>query len=73
MNKNIMIELTEDEALILFDCITRFNEKRSSIVFRDESEKKVIFDIESDLETKLASILDQDYELILNKAKKNIK
>ena len=42
----VSIELSGDEALVLFEWITRFN-KREDAEFEDQAEQRVLWDIES--------------------------
>jgi hypothetical protein len=51
---SITLALTEDEALVLFEWLARFNQQ-SSISFDDQAEERVLYDLESQLETLLVA------------------
>ncbi|WP_196888833.1 hypothetical protein [Aureivirga sp. CE67] len=43
---NLNIQLTKEEAIVFFEFLSRFNEKYNSNIFEDQSEQKVLCDIE---------------------------
>ncbi|MEE2962015.1 MAG: hypothetical protein VYA34_14870 [Myxococcota bacterium] len=71
MSNRVNIELSQDEALVFFDWIARFNgDKKHEVVH--PAEERVLFDIESILEPKLTDILTDDYDQLLEKARESI-
>lgn len=69
----IIIKLTKEEALVLFEFISRFNETEHKELFQDQSEQKMMWLIEAQLEKILAEPFQPDYEEIINNARKNIR
>ena len=65
--KRVSIELTGDEALILYDWLTRFNQEADPGCV-DQAEQRVLFDLESMLETALVAPFQDDYAKLLAKA-----
>lgn len=68
----IEIKLTKDEALVLFDWLSRFNQNHDS-KFEDQAEQRVLWDIEAALESLLAEPLMQDYKIRLLQARSNLR
>ncbi|WP_196890306.1 hypothetical protein [Aureivirga sp. CE67] len=66
---NLNIQLTKEEAIVFFEFLSRFNEKDNSNIFEDQSEQKVLWDIECILEKKLNEPFQSDYEEIVKKAR----
>ncbi len=60
----ISVELSEDEALVLFDWLARFNE-RKDLDFAEQAERRILWDIESSLESVLIQPFSEDYALLL--------
>ncbi|MBI9076237.1 MAG: hypothetical protein JEZ02_12565 [Desulfatibacillum sp.] len=60
MDGTICLILNEDEALVLFDWVTRFNEKGLS-EFEGQTEERVLWDIEAALEKSLAAPFKENY------------
>jgi hypothetical protein len=72
-NKEVTIILSDDEALVLFDWLSRFNEEEHPSLFQDHAEQRVLYDLEAVLETLIAESFDRDYTDILSKARENIR
>lgn len=72
-NVQVVFELSKEEAIVLFDWLTRFNEIENIELFNDESEKRVLFDMESLLERELTEPLKSNYLEILLKARNKLK
>lgn len=68
MDEKITIELSGDEALVLFDWIKRFNEKES-IDFEDQAEERVLWNLEALLEKSLVVPFTSEYTTLLMKAR----
>ena len=67
MKEPIKIELTSQQALVLFDWVKRFNERESE-QFEDQAEERVLWDVE-DLEKALVELFQDDYERLLAEAR----
>ena len=71
-SKRVKIELTSDAALVLYDWLTRFNQ-RTDTDFADQAEERVLFDLESVLEKALVAPLQSDYPALLAQARSNMR
>ena len=71
--KSITIELTKDEAIVLFEFLGRFNEIENNSNFEDQSEQRVLWDIECILEKKLSEPFRKDYSNIVKMARENVR
>ena len=71
-SKRVKIELTSDEALVLYDWLTRFNQ-RADTDFADQAEERVLFDLEAILEKALVAPLQSDYPALLAQARSNVR
>jgi hypothetical protein len=71
-SKRVKIELTSDEALVLYDWVTRFNQ-RANTDFADQAEERVLFDLEAMLEKVLVAPLQSDYADLLAQARSNVR
>ena len=68
----VKLELTGDEALVLYEWLTRFNQ-RDDVEFADQAEKRVLFDLEAMLEKVLVVPLQSDYAETLSQARSNVR
>ena len=59
-SKKVKIELTSDAALVLYDWLTRFNQ-RAETDCADQAEECVLFDLEARLAKALVAPLQSDY------------
>jgi hypothetical protein len=71
-SKGVKIELTSDEALVLYDWLTRFNQ-RADTGLADKAEERVLFDLEAMLEKALVAPLQSDYPALLAQARSNVR
>jgi hypothetical protein len=71
-SKRVKIELTSDEALMLYDWLTRFNQ-RADTDFADQAEERVLFDLEAMLEKVLVAPLQSDYADLLVQARSHVR
>ena len=71
-SKSVKIELTSDAALVLYDWLTRFNQ-REEIDVADQAEERVLFDLEAMLEKVLATPLQSDYAELLAQARSHVR
>lgn len=73
LNNKVLLELDNEEALVLFDWLVRFNENTDNEVFEDQSEQRVLWDLESLLEKELSEPFDSGYADILLHAREKVK
>ena len=71
MLRKVQLELTSDEALVLFDWLARFNEADEAIP-KDDAEERVLFDLEASLEKTLVAPLAANYKEELESAKAGV-
>ena len=69
----VNIELTREEAIVLFEFLARFNEQNSIAFFEDQAEQRVLWDIESALEKSLHEPFRADYSEIVQKARDSVR
>jgi hypothetical protein len=70
--KKVKIEITSDDALVLYDWLARFNQ-RADTDFADQAEERVLFDLEALLEKALVAPLQSDYATALAQARSNVR
>lgn len=70
-SKKVKVELTGDEALVLYDWLTRFNEETDPNLV-DQAEARILFDLESILEKALVAPFEADYVTLLGKARSKV-
>ena len=71
--KEISLKLTKDEALILFEFVTRFNENDNKEIFNDQAEEKIFWVIEGQLEKILVEPFMPNYQNIIQEARSRIR
>ena len=71
-SKSVTIELTSDAALVLYDWLTRFNQ-REETAFADQAEERVLFDLEALLEKALVAPLQSDYAVLVAQARSHMR
>lgn len=68
------IELTKDEAIVLFDFLSRNNEEDGfKTLLKDQAEERMLWDLESLLEEGLDDVFQSDYEGVLKKAREAVR
>jgi hypothetical protein len=68
----VTIQLSGDEALVLFDWIGRFNENGES-TFHDQAEERVLWIIEGSLEKVLVAPFAGNYRELLSQARDRLR
>ncbi|MEO0460584.1 MAG: hypothetical protein AAF219_07060 [Myxococcota bacterium] len=68
----VTFELSSDEAIVFFDWLARFNEKDDH-TFEDQSEQRILWDLEAGLEKSLSAIVSSDYESRLADARSRVR
>jgi hypothetical protein len=71
-SKRVKIELTSDQALVLYDWLARFNQ-RADTDFSDQAEERILFELEATLEKALVAPLQSDYADLLAQARSNVR
>ncbi len=71
--KNVNIQLSQEEAIVLFEFFRRFNEMDDSSRFEDPSEQRVLWNIECTLERELSEPFRADYQEIVKKAREVVR
>jgi hypothetical protein len=72
VEEKINISLAKNEALV-FEFLTKFNKMQIENVFEDQSEKRVLLDIECLLEKELSEPFNSNYPEIINKARASVR
>lgn len=67
----VNLALTPDEALVLFEWLARFNATENE--FADQAEQRVLWDLESMLESALIGPLRPDYTVLLSAARERVR
>ena len=70
--EKITIELTNKEALVLFEFLRRFDDEDTHS-FADQAEQRVLWDIQCILEKQLVEILSPDYLRLLKEAREQVR
>jgi hypothetical protein len=72
MSEKISIELSKDQALVLFEFLSCFNDTEQKEVFNHISEQKILWLIEGQLEKLLVEPFDPNYEKLLFDARNRV-
>jgi hypothetical protein len=72
MNTNVILELSKNEALVLFDWLKRFNEREDS-TFEDQAEERALWNLEAILEKVLTVPFSSNYLDSLKEARNAIR
>tara|TARA_R110002020_G_scaffold323714_2_gene539537 strand:- start:1214 stop:1450 length:237 start_codon:yes stop_codon:yes gene_type:complete len=72
-SEEINIKLSKDEALVLFEFVSRFNETEHKDLFQDQSEQKMMWLIEGQLQKILVEPFRPDYKEIIDNARNSIR
>lgn len=73
MSDKINISLNKDEALVLFEFLSRFSESDSKLTIEDQAEERVLWNLCCDLEKILDEPLQENYREILNQAREKVR
>ena len=71
--QNLQITLTKNEALVFFEFLSRFNGIDKKELFEDQSEEKVLWNLEGTLQKELSEPFRTDYLDIIKKARNEIR
>ena len=72
-NQKVKLELTKDEAIILFEIIDRLNKSDGKIEIQDQAEQRMFWNIECLLEKELEEPFCNNYNEIVELAKKRLR
>jgi len=72
VSETIKIPLSQNEALVLFEFLSRFTHE-NKLAIRDPAEQRVLWDMCCELEKILAEPLLSDYSQLLQRARENIR
>ncbi len=67
------IKLNKDEALVLFEFLSRINDKELKEIFEDQAEQKILWNLEGQLEKQLVEPFKPDYKDIIKEARNRIR
>jgi len=67
------IKLNKDEALVLFEFLSRINDKELKEIFEDQAEQKILWILEGQLEKQLVETFKPDYNDIIKEARNKIR
>ena len=68
---NVNITLSKDEALVLFEFLSRFSEE-DNLEIKDKSEEQVLWNVQASLEKLLPEPFKKEYSTLIEKARKNL-
>jgi hypothetical protein len=71
--QKINLTITNDEALVLFEFLTRFNQSEHANIFEDKAEQKTLWILEGQLEKQLVEPFRPDYKDIIREARNKIR
>lgn len=71
--EGIEMRLSSDEALVLFEWLTHYNERSTSTDFQDQSEQRALWNLEANLESVLPEPLSKDYRVALEAARDRLR
>ena len=72
MNEKVTITLSRNEALVLFEFLSRFTDQQQ-LDIREQAEQRVLWDLHADLESALPEPLAHDYDQHLQRARESIR
>ena len=73
MSEKINISLNKNEALILFELLSRFSESDSVLTIEHQAEKSVLWSLCCDLEKILVEPFYENYDELLHQAREKLK
>lgn len=71
-NKKILMEFSKEESIVFFSWLNYFNEN-SENTFQDQSEQRILWDLESSLEKIILDVFSDDYNDKLKKYRELIR
>ena len=71
-NKKILMEFSKEESIVFFSWLNYFNEN-SENMFQDQSEQRILWNLESSLEKIILDVFSDDYNDKLKKYRELIR
>lgn len=71
--KGVSLSFSDDEAIVLLEWLTKFNKHDHPSLFQDQSEQRVLFDLEAELEKVISGTFEGEYKSILLKAQERLR
>lgn len=71
-SRKILVELTNQEALVLFEFLRRCDDE-NNYKFADQAEERMLWKLEGFLEKQLVEIFSPDYGRLLEEAREQIR
>ena len=71
--QSVILTLSGDEALVLFDWLARSSDTGVPAPFVDQAEARVLWHVEAVLERSLVAPLRADYDSLLNEARRAVR
>ena len=72
MSDAVRLELTRDEALVLFEFLARFGDSEL-LALQDQAEERTLQNLQCLLEKQLVEIFDADYEVLVESARERLR
>ena len=72
MNEKVQIELTGDEALVLFELLSRYSDSEALVV-EDQAEQRALWNLLAALETRLVEPVRPEYRELLRRARERLR
>ena len=69
----VSIELSNEEALVLLNWLFRFNEGDNPDLFEDQSEERILWDLEASLEKITSATFEKNYSEVLERAREKVR
>lgn len=69
----MLIDISKNEALVLYEFLVRINKEPPIEIFEDQAEQRVLWNIEAFLETQLSESFRDDYLQIIEKARQDVR
>jgi len=67
--QKINLTITDNEALVLFEFLARFNQSEHADIFEDQAEQKILWILEGQLEKQLVEPFRPDYKDLIREAR----
>lgn len=72
MSDSVRLELTRDEALVLFEFLARCDDNET-LTLEDQAEERVLWKLEGLLEKQLVEIFDPSYKSLVESARERLR
>jgi hypothetical protein len=72
MSEAVRLELTADEALVLFEFLARFDDD-GTLALQDQAEEKALWRLQGQLEKQLVEIILPDYKALVAAARDRLR